>query len=194
MSSMAIGVLSIIAIITGPLIALGLQRRAEDRREKRQARLWVFRTLMMHRATPLAYSYVQALNLIDVVFNSESKREKTVRTGWKILLNHLTKDQGRPDFGDVNRTLTAKLLADMGLCLGYDFDEVYLKEHAYQPIGHGTVEEEQHAIRKLQLQVLQGVRRIPVAIFPDQFPDVVLPPVLPTLRLSDPAITDSRDE
>ena len=195
MSDHTVALLSIVAIIAGPIIALGLQRWTEARREKRQGRLWVFRALMMHRATPLAYSYVQALNLIDVVFNSESKKEKAVRTDWKILLNHLTRDQGRPDFGDVSRTMTAKLLADMGACLGYDFDEVYLKDHAYQPRGHGEIEEEQHALRKLQLQVLNGKRRLPVAIFPDQFPDIVLPTDLPTLRLNDlDARGDSHDE
>ncbi len=131
-----LGVVSVVAVVAGPLITLSIQRWLEDRREKRQARLWVFRTLMMYRATPLAPLYVQALNLIDVVFNAESKKEKAVRTGWKVLLNHLDKDKGRPDFGEQSQTLTANLLAAMGACLGYDFDEVYLKQHAYR--GHYT--------------------------------------------------------
>ncbi len=116
----------------------------------------------------------------------ESKKEKAVRTGWKVLLNHLDKDKGRPDFGEQSQTLTANLLAAMGACLGYDFDEVYLKQHAYQPIGHGQIEEEQNAIRRLQLQVLQGHRRLPIAIFPDQFAEVTLPPgAIPTLRVNE---------
>ena len=187
MSDHTLAALSVVAIIAGPISVLVLQRWTENRREKRQARTWVFRTLMMHRATPLAYSYVQALNLIDVVFNANSKKEKAVRTAWKVLLNHLTQDQGKLDFGDVNIAKTAILLSAMGSCLGYDFDEVYLKNHAYQPKGHGEVETEQHALRKLQLQVLQGTRRIPIAIFPDQFPAVIVPEELPTLRL-DPVL------
>jgi len=39
-----IAILTIIAIVLGPLIALWLQRRAENHREKRQNRLWVFKT------------------------------------------------------------------------------------------------------------------------------------------------------
>lgn len=131
---------------------------------------------MMYRATPLAHSYVQALNLIDVVFNADSKKEKAVRTGWKVLLNHLDKGKGKPDFFEQSQNHTSVLLAAMGACLGYEFDELYLKQHAYQPQGHGQIEEEQNAIRRLQLQVLQGTRRLPIAIFPDQFPEVVLPP------------------
>jgi hypothetical protein len=185
-----LGIVSVVAVIVGPLITLSIQRWTEDRREKRQARQWVFRTLMMYRATPLAHSYVQALNLIDVVFNADSKKEKAVRTGWKVLLNHLDKGKGKPDFFEKSQNHTAVLLAAMGACLGYDFDEVYLKQHAYQPQGHGQIEEEQNAIRRLQLQVLQGTRRLPIAIFPDQFPEVVLPPgEIPSLLLNEPTPT-----
>ena len=52
--ALVIAGLTVLAIVIGPLLALWLQRLAEARREKRQAKLWVFRTLMMHRATPLA--------------------------------------------------------------------------------------------------------------------------------------------
>jgi hypothetical protein len=168
--------LTILAIIVGPLLALWLQRLAENRREKRQGRLWVFKTLMMYRATPLAYPYVQALNLIDVSFNASSDEEKAVRAGWNTLLDHLTVNKDHPDFDENRRTLTAALLAAMGKCLGYEFDEVYLKRHAYQPKGHGQVEEEQHELRGLLLQVLRNDRRIPIALFPDDLRPIVLPP------------------
>lgn len=168
--------LTILAIIVGPLLALWLQRIAENRREKRQGRLWVFKTLMMYRATPLAYPYVQALNLIDVSFNSASENEKAVRAAWNTLLDHLTVNKDHPDFGETTKTHTATLLAAMAKCLGYEFDEVYLKRHAYQPKGHGLVEEEQHELRNLLLQVLRNDRRIPIALFPDDFRPIILPP------------------
>lgn len=168
--------LTILAIIVGPLLALWLQRIAENRREKRQGKLWVFKNLMMYRATPLAYPYVQALNLIDVSFNANNKEEKAVRDAWNVLLDHFVSHKGQPDFLENSRTLTATLLAAMGKCLGYDFDEVYLKRHAYQPEGHGKLEEEQHELRGLLLQVLRNDRRIPMAIFPDDLRAIILPP------------------
>jgi hypothetical protein len=170
-----IAALTILAIIVGPLLALLLQRIAENRREKRQAKLWVFRTLMMYRATPLAYAYVQALNLIDVTFNADNDKEKAVREAWNSLLDHLTVNKDNPDFGENTRVLTAKVLAAMGKCLGYAFDEVYLKRHAYQPKGHGDMELEQQELRKLLLQVLRNDRRIPVAFFPDDVRAIVFP-------------------
>src|SRR5665213_1136022 len=150
-STVWLGIVSVVAVIVGPLIALGLQRYAEDRREKRQARSYVFRVLMARRATPLNYEYVQALNLIDVVFNSKSKNEEQVRTDWKVLLDHLEKNKDRPNFADVMGDLTATMLADMGKCLGYSFDSVYLKRAAYSPQGHGDVEAEQTLLRKQTL-------------------------------------------
>jgi len=146
---------------------------------------------MMYRATPLAYPYVQALNLIDISFDADTEKEKAVRADWNSLLDHLTNNKGRPDFGDNSRTLTATLLADMGKCLGYEFDDVYLRRHAYQPEGHGKVEEEQHELRGLLLQVLRNDRRIPIALFPDDLRPIVLPPpeveppVPPARRLAD---------
>jgi hypothetical protein len=167
--------LTILAIILGPLLALWLQRLAEHRREQRQNRLWVFKTLMMYRATPLAYPYVQALNLIDISFNADSDKEKAVRDGWNTLLDHLIHNKEQPDFNENARILTATLLASMGQCLGYHFDEVYLRRHAYQPEGHGRLEEEQRELRLLLLAVLRNDRRIPMAIFPDDLRAIVLP-------------------
>jgi hypothetical protein len=168
-------ILTIIAIIVGPLVALWIQRMAESNREKRQNKFLVFKTLMTYRATPLNYQYVQALNLIDVVFNAESQKEKAVRAAWSVLLDHLNVNKAQPDFVEKITTLTAALLAAMGKCLGYDFGEVYLKRHAYVPEGHGKLEEDQNELRKLLLQVLRGDRRVPVAIFPDDFRPIVLP-------------------
>jgi uncharacterized protein DUF6680 len=79
------------------------------------------------------------------------------------------------DFEEKRRTLTATLLAAMGKCLGYEFDEVYLKRHAYQPTGHGKVEEEQQELRSLLLAVLKDQRRIPIAVFPDDLRPILLP-------------------
>jgi hypothetical protein len=178
-----IAIFTILAIIIGPLVALWLQRRAEDHREKRQGRLWVFKTLMMYRATPLAYAYVQALNLIDISFDADTTKERAIRAAWNSLLDHLTVNKGRPDFEENTRTLTATLLAAMGTCLGYEFDDVYLRRHAYQPEGHGRVEQEQHELRELLLQVLRNDRRIPIALFPDDFRPIILPQDEPPKKL-----------
>lgn len=164
-----------IAIIIGPIAALGIQRWADRRHERRQGKLWVFRTLMMYRATRLNHNFVQALNLIDVVFDGRGHRQKEVRTAWKVLLDHLNTEQTPLSAQEKTLDLTIKLLVRMGESLGYDFDEVHLKRQVYQPIGHSQIEEEQNEIRRLQLRLLKGQGRLPIAVFPDTFDPLRLP-------------------
>ena len=82
-TGIVLSILTIIAIIVGPVAALYVQRRLDEGREKRNRKLWVFKTLMSYRATSLAPIFVQALNLIDVEFDGSDKKEKNVRDAWK---------------------------------------------------------------------------------------------------------------
>ena len=61
----------------------------------------------------------------------------------------------------------------MSESLGYRFDETYIKRHSYYPIAHGSLEEEQTELRHLLLDLLRTNRRLPVAVFEEQFPDLV---------------------
>jgi hypothetical protein len=162
-------VLTIIAILTGPVVALALQRFSEERRDKRQQRFFIFRTLMQYRATVLNHNYVQALNLIDIVFNADTVEEKAIRTAWKVLLDHLSTPQLSPAALERQRQLSANLLLAMGKRLGYELDEVYLKTQAYQPVAHAQIEAEQNELRSLALALLKDQRRLPIAVFADDF-------------------------
>lgn len=173
MSNTGIRLLTISAIILGPIVALGIQRWSDNRRESLQRKLWIFKTLMMNRATRLAPAYVQALNLIDVEFKSDSKADKRIRTAWKVLLDHLASDQTAPGAGDRATDLTANLLSAMGQRLDYDFDEVYIKKNAYYPVGLGNIEQELHLVRKNVLELLDGKRRLPIAVLEQKFPDLL---------------------
>jgi len=134
----------------------------------------IFKTLMTYRATPVSPLFVQALNLIDVEFSSDSKDEKEVRTAWKILLDHFS-DLAKVVGGvsELTHERTADLLLVMGKCLGYEFDRVYLKKGGYYPQGLGNVEMEQHTLRRMLLDLLDGKRRLPIATFEQKFPDLV---------------------
>jgi hypothetical protein len=178
--AIVLGIITIIAIILGPIAALEVQRRLDKGREAKNRKLWIFKTLMSFRATALAPQFVQALNLIDVEFDNKNEQEKAVRTAWKILLDHfgeLAKPNQPADINEKTATLTTNLLIAMGKSLGYDFDEVQIKKGAYYPMGLGNVEQEQHAVRRGILDVLQGRRRVPVGIFEDRFPEINLPEI-----------------
>jgi hypothetical protein len=60
--------LTIVAIVVGPILALGAQRVLDRIREKKKRRMDIFLTLMTTRASPLAPNHIQALNSIDVIF------------------------------------------------------------------------------------------------------------------------------
>ncbi len=174
-TGIVLSIITIIAIIVGPVAALYIQKRLEINREARSRKLAVFKTLMSYRATSLAPVFVQALNLIDVEFDGDNEKEKNVRNAWKELLDLLNNYRTTPNASEKVRELTADLLQAMGTCLGYDFDKVQVKKGAYYPEGLVNTEQEQHAVRRGILDVLQGKRRIPVGIFEDKFPEIVVP-------------------
>lgn len=88
MSHSIIDVLTIVAILLGPIVALQLQTMLDKSRTTRSRKLSVFKTLMTYRATTLAPHFVEALNVIDVEFTADS--EKPVRDAWKVLLDHFS--------------------------------------------------------------------------------------------------------
>ena len=183
-TGITLNILTIVAIVSGPIIALQIQRKLDRERDALSRKLWVFKTLMSFRGTALSPSFVQALNLIDVEFNGGDEKEKAVRNAWKVLLDHYwdlgkAKDPNSDALTEKSIQLKAKLLMAMGLCLGYDFDEVLVKKGSYYPTGLGDVEMEQHAIRRGVLNVLSGKGRIPVGVFEEKFPPITLEPFAP---------------
>ncbi len=89
------------------------------------------------------------------------------------------------------------MLMKMGEDLGYAFDKVYIKKGFYYPEGLGSIEAEQHALRRSVLSLLSGQgMKLPVAIFtqdfqplsPSALPDGPPPEGLepPPLQLSPP--------
>ena len=81
-------VLTIVAIVIAPVVAVQVQKRLEVFREQRGRKLWVFKTLMATRAATVSADHVQALNMIDLEFRE--KRYKRVTVAWKTYLDHLS--------------------------------------------------------------------------------------------------------
>ena len=62
-------IINIIAIVVGPIVAVAITLWWQDRKEKRDAKLRLFATLMAHRKSfPPSHEWVASLNVIDVVF------------------------------------------------------------------------------------------------------------------------------
>jgi hypothetical protein len=77
-------VLTIIAIIAGPIAAIQIQVYLEKRRELLRRKIQVFRELMITRNLTLAPRHVEALNGIQMEFSGDEKTEKDVIDAWQL--------------------------------------------------------------------------------------------------------------
>jgi len=175
--------LMIIAVVLGPILAVQVQKRIELWKSGRERKIHIFRVLMATRGTPVTPNHVEALNLIDIEFSGNDKKEKSVRDAWKLYLNHLCeypKDYQDPVYKskvDVWKNKSNDCLVDMlytmAQTLGYDFDKVQLKIGSYTPQGFAELELEQSLVRRGLVDVLYGKRGFPV--IPYENPDRTTP-------------------
>lgn len=74
MIQIMIGIGQIIAVAVIPIIVWGLGIKYQDRKAKKDAQLRVFLTLMADRkSNPITKEWVDALNIIDVVFQDNKE-------------------------------------------------------------------------------------------------------------------------
>ena len=159
--------LMVAAVLLAPLIAIQVSVFLEIRREKRQRRLKLFRTLMMTRAARLVPDHVNALNMIDIEFSGTDAKSKEVRAAWKAYLDILNSaDLPRDVWDEKAVDLFVDLLYHLAVHLGYDFDRTHLRRNAYFPRGFGETEMDQLAIRTGVRELLEGKRALPVWVPP----------------------------
>lgn len=153
------------AIILGPVIAVQLTRYLDDKKEIRQRKLQVFKTLMTTRSYTVSWDHVMTLNRIDLEFDARDRKEKEVIEAWKAYHDLLSDSAMPPEQWAVKRSdLLIELLHKMAIVLNYDFDKTHIKNSSYSPIAHGEEEDNQKAIRKGIIEVLEGERDLPLRI------------------------------
>jgi hypothetical protein len=157
--------LMILAVLLGPIIAVQLTRYLDNKREAQQRKLDIFRTLMATRLYNISWDHVNALNRIDVEFDSRVPKEKDVLNAWKSYLDLLNDKGLTAESWNTRRTdLFVDLLHRMALVLNYDFDKTHIKNSAYSPVAHSNSEQEVNEIRAGLIKVLKGEIAIPVKI------------------------------
>lgn len=127
-------VVTVIALIVGPTLAVGITLWAEARKNIRNQRLWVFQTLMAYRLDPFNAERIKALALIDVVFH----KVPAVKSSWKEYYDSLNdpkyKDSANNAF-EVWKRKQNEMLAEMAQALGYGKEIKYAEiERAYAPM------------------------------------------------------------
>lgn len=155
-------VLTIVALIVGPISAVRAQDWIERRRSEGDRRVGVFKALMATRAALLSSQHVQALNMIDLEFHAP--RFLAVRQAWSTYFDHLCNPPGTQDdptfavWVAKGPDLLARLLVVMGESLGYRFDEVNIKRSIYTPRAHGDDQSQQQQLRVRLLEVLDRLK------------------------------------
>jgi hypothetical protein len=170
--SMVYEIVTVAAILAGPILAVQAQSWLERRREQRDRKLRVFRTLMATRARKAASpSHVEALNLISIEFHDD----KEVRAAWNVYLDHLMTGPASDVWVDKMQDLFTELLFQMAESLRFDFDKVQIKKQGYTPVLYENLESEQALLRQGLIGVLTGRGSIPIHVGGQPF----VPPVLP---------------
>lgn len=162
-------ILSIIAIITGPIIAVQMDKFIERNKDKKNRKVSIFKTLMATRGSVVSHTHVEALNRIILEFSDNNKYKKVINS-WEIYLDNLQQpfdEKSLPLWSEKNNDLLTNLLYEMNISLGYKFDKEKIKKGIYIPKGHITDEREQITLRKTILDVLNGERSIPMSIYQD---------------------------
>ncbi|RKY94847.1 MAG: hypothetical protein DRQ01_01310 [Ignavibacteriae bacterium] len=151
MESSTLQVVSIIAIILSPIIATFITLFYSKIKSKRDAKMNLFLNLMANRKTyPPPYLTVNAMNTIDVIFNSH----KTVIDLWHKVFDSL---QQKPEIINWKQHdhLYVQMLSEMSRVLGYKTLQQIDIDKFYSPIAHG----EQYLIsQKLQQEFLRVLK------------------------------------
>jgi hypothetical protein len=177
-------IVTIIAIVLGPILAVQVQKFIERLRQTREEKIRIFVTLLTTKGH-LVPEHVRALNSIHFFFRDERKQDKAVVQAWDVYRNHLNNGVARPQpqadgkiapeiqtkfSSDLERwsekgdDLLCELLKKMAESLGYDFPDLLLKQGAYTPQGYADVEQYQYIILKGMTEVLAGIRPFPMRI------------------------------
>jgi hypothetical protein len=162
-----VDILTIFALIVGPIMAVQVQKLIDRTKEKKGRRLWVFKTLMATRHATLSIDHVSALNRIDLEFPDNRAFHKVIEA-WKMYFDNLSaapkSEHDLSVWVAKNDDLLAELLYQMGKSLNFKFDRSLIKRNVYSPRGHAKIEYENNAIREKLIEVFEGKRTLPIDV------------------------------
>jgi hypothetical protein len=158
--------ITIVALIVGPIMAVCVQLWIQHYNKLKDQKLYVYAQLSSNRATWASQDFVRAMNLVDVVFyKNEQVREK--RTKLMAHIKKTTTPEGAilPVDWDRAKDLFAEMLDLMGKELHYEFEHTEIKDSAYYPVAHETMDRAALELREKSMEVLNGTRGIPVIVY-----------------------------
>lgn len=162
-----VNILMVIAIVTGPILAIQVQKYIERIRDSRIRKINIFKVLMATRGNRISITHVEALNRIDLEFSNKKKYRK-VTDSWKEYFNQLYEKYDENDFSvwdNKKDELFVSLLYEMGSSLKFDFNKALIKRNIYSPQGHQDYEETNKTIRDGILKIIKGESKFPIKAY-----------------------------
>jgi hypothetical protein len=147
-------VLTIIALLFGPVMAVIITLWHQKRARRLEAKERLFSTLMAHRkSNPPTADWATALNLIDVVFEGNRQVVEKWHEAYAISLQ-------RPWNQERWNHSYIELLSEMGDVLGYRRLQQTDIDRFYSPEAHGTQAVLQKDMQTELLRVLKATKSL----------------------------------
>lgn len=152
-----------IAAILGPLIAVWITRRSDERKEFYARRMEIFRTLMRTRKLAVHIDHVSALNLVEIEFSDQ----KSVISAWKDYLRNLgeafpstASELQQSEFLKRRESLLTKLISEIAKVIKVKIEQMDIFEGNYVPQGWHDDDWEQRLMRRALTDVMMGRRAL----------------------------------
>ena len=158
MSELGFTIVTIIAIIVGPISAVFITRWLDVHRAEKDRRWDILRNLMRYRRTALHAEFVGALNLLEVEFH----HDPAVIDAWKRLLESF-ETPGQEKRRSPART---RLLSEVAKSLGVPIEQLDIDSGAYSPQGWFDADEQNADIKAYLHDIATGKKALPIIVQP----------------------------
>jgi hypothetical protein len=169
----------VLATVVGPVAAVFITRWNDQRREKRNRLLHVYRVLMATRRSAVSQDHVAAINLVEVEFHGV----KPVIEAWSAYLTHLNSPtpQGASEeqskiWNDRRSELLAILLVKVAAHLGITKGEIEILHGGYAPQAWVTREAKLDAVQDYAIRLAEGRAVVPLSVVQQPPPNNPYPP------------------
>lgn len=150
-------ILNIIALIFVPICAVVIGQKLQERAQKRNDKMQIFKTLMTSRIFGWTNESVQAMNLIDIVFADD----ETVRKQWKVCFDKMCVENPTETELSKIKTEREKLLETMAKSMGYkDIITWEAIQNPYIPKGMTELMAQQQAYQENQSVIMEQMKNM----------------------------------
>lgn len=151
-------VLTLTAIVTGPIAAVLISLWLQRRYQRIDARKTVLSALVANRHQVLSQDTVRALNLIDLVFHDEPKVRKLWTEYFEMLGNE---GLNNPVGWDQRNKKNVELITEIAKCVGLGRHIAHLDiQRTYSPVGLGQQEARLIELQTELIRVLKSTERL----------------------------------